>query len=200
MSQTPDSKATTTTPNTTITPNTTTRPTNGERADLLEALDKHRGFLRFAVKELTAEQARTRTTVSELTLGGLVKHVADVEAQWATFMVEGAGTAPDIDWASVDWQNPPAEVAAYQDSHRLLEDETLGGELARYEEVARRTDELVATLDLDAVHELPKAPWFEPGATWSVRRAVLHILAETSQHAGHADIIRESLDGQKTMG
>jgi hypothetical protein len=173
---------------------------SGERADLLDALRKHRGFLRFAVKGLTDEQARTRTTVSELTLGGLVKHVAEVEAQWATFMVEGAGSAPEIDWESIDWANPPAEVAAFADSHRLLDGETLEGALARYEEVARHTDDLVATLELDTVHELPKAPWFQPGATWSVRRAVLHILAESSQHAGHADIIRESLDGQKTMG
>ena len=173
---------------------------SGERADLLEALRKHRGFLRFAVKELTDEQARTRTTVSELTLGGLVKHVAQVEAQWATFMVEGAGSAPEIDWESIDWANPPAEVAAFADSHRLLDGETLEGALARYEEVARHTDDLVATVDLDTVHALPTAAWFEPGATWSVRRAVLHILAESSQHAGHADIIRESLDGQKTMG
>ena len=172
----------------------------GERADLLEALRKHRSFLRFAVKELTDERARTRTTVSELTLGGLVKHVAEVETQWATFMVEGAGSAPEIDWESIDWSNPPAEVAAFADSHRLLDGETLEGVLAHYEQVARHTDDLVATLDLDTAHELPKAPWFEPGATWSVRRAVLHILAESSQHAGHADIIRESLDGQKTMG
>jgi hypothetical protein len=172
----------------------------GERADLLQALHQHRGFLRFAARDITDGQARTRTTVSELTLGGLVKHVADTEAQWATFMTEGAGSAPDIDWESIDWQNPPAEVAAYQDSHRLLETETLEGQLARYDEIARHTDELVRTLDLDTVHELPKAPWFQPGATWSVRRAVLHILAETSQHAGHADIIREALDGQKTMG
>lgn len=172
----------------------------GERADLLEALRKHRGFLRYAVRELTDEQARTRTTVSELTLGGLVKHVAQVEAQWATFMVEGAGSAPEIDWESIDWANPPAEVAAYADSHRLLDGETLEEALAHYEQVARHTDSLIATLDLDTTHELPKAPWFETGATWSVRRAALHILAESSQHAGHADIIRESLDGQKTMG
>jgi hypothetical protein len=44
------------------------------------------------------------------------------------------------------------------------------------------------------------APWFEPGARWSVRRALLHVIAETAQHAGHADIIREALDGAKTMG
>jgi hypothetical protein len=59
----------------------------------------------------------------------------------------------------------------------------------------------VATVaDLDAEYPLPAAPWFAPGAMRSVRRAVVHIVAETAQHAGHADIIRESIDGQKTMG
>ena len=73
--------------------------------------------------------------------------------------------------------------------------------LAGYEEVARRTDELVASLpDLNAAHPLPKAPWYEPGAQWSARRVILHIIAETAQHAGHADIIREALDGAKSMG
>ena len=172
----------------------------GERADLVESLRRHRDFLRFAVRDLTDDQARQRTTVSELTLGGLVKHVADTEAQWATFMAEGAGSAPDIDWELIDWSNPPAEVAAYADSHRLNDDETLEGQLTRYAEIAGRTDALVESLDLDTSYELPKAPWFEPGARWSVRRAVLHLLAETSQHAGHADIIRETIDGQKSMG
>lgn len=83
----------------------------------------------------------------------------------------------------------------------MLPGDTLAGVLDAYTEVARRTDELVRTLpDLSAAHPLPKAPWFEPGAQWSARRVLLHIIAETSQHAGHADIIRESLDGAKTMG
>jgi hypothetical protein len=82
----------------------------------------------------------------------------------------------------------------------LQDGETLAGVLADYEEVARHTDEVVATADLDADHALPEAPWFEPGARWSARRVFLHIIAETSQHAGHADILRESIDGQKTMG
>ena len=44
------------------------------------------------------------------------------------------------------------------------------------------------------------APWFEVGARWSARRALLHIIAETAQHAGHADMLREAIDGSKTMG
>jgi len=61
----------------------------GERADLLEALAAHRHFLRFTVRGLSDEQARLRPTASELTLGGLLKHVAHQEAHWVRFIVEG---------------------------------------------------------------------------------------------------------------
>ncbi len=87
------------------------------------------------------------------------------------------------------------------DMFRMTDGETLPGLLAQYDRIAAETDELVRTLpDLDASHPLPQAPWFEPGASWSARRVLLHIIAETSQHAGHADIIREAIDGAKTMG
>ena len=55
-------------------------------------------------------------------------------------------------------------------------------------------------LDLDSAQPLPEAPWFPPNATRSARRVLVHIVGETAQHAGHADIIRETIDGQKTMG
>ncbi len=173
----------------------------GERADLVTALRRHRGFLRHTVLGITDEQARERTTVSELTLGGLIKHVAATEEQWAGFIVDGPAETPSIDWESIDWSDPPPEVQAFMDSHKMTEAETLAGLLATYDEVAARTDRLVADLsDLDADQPLPEAPWFEADARWTARRTLLHILAETTQHAGHADIIREALDGQKTMG
>ncbi|WP_269855514.1 DinB family protein [Streptomyces sp. RPT161] len=167
----------------------------GERADLLAVLAKHRHFLRFTTRDLTDEQAGQRTTASELCLGGLIKHVTAAERNWANFIVEGASAMPDYTaMTEADW-------ARRADQFRMLPGETLAGVLADYAEVARRTDELVATLpDLDASHPLPKAPWFEPGARWSARRVLMHIIAETAQHAGHADIIRESLDGAKSMG
>ena len=172
-----------------------------ERSDLLESLRQHRRFLRFTVQDITDDQARERTTVSELTLGGLIKHVAATEDEWARFIVDGPREAPDVDWDSVDWTNPPPEVKAFMDSHRMTDSETLSGLLADYEQVAARTDALVESLpDLDATQPLPKAPWFEPGSVRSARRSFLHIIAETAQHSGHADIIREALDGQKTMG
>jgi uncharacterized damage-inducible protein DinB len=163
-----------------------------ERADLLETLAKHRSFLRQTVGGLTDEQAAQRTTVSELCLGGLIKHVTQVEQAWIDFIEHGPVAIGPADHAAAD-----AHAAGF----RMLADETLAQLLDRYGEVTRRTEHLVAVLpSLDASQPLPQAPWFEPGARWSARRVLLHIIAETAQHAGHADIIRESLDGAKTMG
>ncbi|SCG63805.1 Protein of unknown function [Micromonospora echinaurantiaca] len=161
--------------------------TTGERTDLLQTLRRHRGFLRQTVDGLTDEQAAQRTTVSELCLGGLIKHVAGTEHRWMLFAVGGAEAmeSEPVDWAG---------------QFRMTEADTLAALLDDYARVADRTDELVLTLDLDAAHPLPQAPWFEPGVSWSVRRVLLHLIAETAQHAGHADILREAVDGAKTMG
>ncbi|MFI7606221.1 DinB family protein [Micromonospora sp. NPDC049366] len=161
--------------------------TTGERADLVQSLRRHRGFLRQTVDGITDAQAATRTTVSDLCLGGLIKHVALTEASWMRFAVGGAAA---MESEPVDWVG----------QFRMQEGETLAGLLDDYARVAARTDDLVGTLDLDSAHPLPVAPWFEPGVSWSVRRVLLHLIAETSQHAGHADILREAIDGAKTMG
>ena len=161
-----------------------------ERADLIESLRRHRSFLRFTVRDLTDEQVLRRPTVSALNLAGLIKHVAATEAQWVRF-AEGGAEAMNRNWG-------PDVLSRHW---HLGQGETLTGLLADYEAVARNTEEVVATLpDLDAEHALPEAPWFESGARWSVRRVFLHVIAETAQHAGHADILRETIDGQKTMG
>jgi hypothetical protein len=171
--------------------------TSSERADVLETLAKHRGFLLLTVRGLSDEQAALRPTASELCLGGLIKHVAEVESGWIDFIVGGPATMAhgseerDGEWDTDDW------LARFQ----MLPGERLADLVEHYEQVALHTDELVATLsDLDASHPLPEAPWFEKGARWSARRVLLHIIAETAQHAGHADIIRESIDGAKSMG
>jgi uncharacterized damage-inducible protein DinB len=175
-----------------MTETATATTATGERADLIRALGKQRHFLTFTARDLTDAQARQRTTASELTIGGLIKHVAAVEDTWARFVVDGPSAHPEV---------TPEAYAAHAATFRMGEDETLAGLLVAYREVAARTDALVAELpDLDADQPLPAAPWFEPGARWSARQVVLHILAETAQHSGHADIIRESLDGAKTMG
>ncbi|MGA3154925.1 MAG: DinB family protein [Streptosporangiaceae bacterium] len=172
---------------------TAERTLTGEYADLLQTLGKHRDFLRYTVRDLTHEQAARRTTASDLCLAGIIKHVALVERNWLSF-IEGGASAMASGQGDVS-------VGDWLDGFRPMPGETLAGLLRQYDEVARRTDELVASRpDLDAAQPLPEAPWFEPGASWTVRRVLLHILAETAQHAGHADIIRESLDGGKTMG
>jgi uncharacterized damage-inducible protein DinB len=171
---------------------TTATALTGERADLLASLGKHRHFLRYTVRDLTDEQAARRTTASELCLGGLIKHVTATERQWIDFILDGPSPHDPGDEAA---------MAAWLGGFRMLEGETLAGILQDYDEVTSRTDDLVLTLpDLDSTQPLPEAPWFEPGARWSARRVLLHVIAETAQHAGHADIIRESLDGAKSMG
>jgi hypothetical protein len=165
---------------------------DAERLDMLEALNKHRTLFKQTVAGMTDEQARLRPTVSELCLGGLIKHVALVETNWIDFIVKGPAAAMGADEAA---------YAEHANSFQLFDDETLAGAVEHYDQVAARTEAVVASLpSLDVSQPLPEAPWFEPGARWSARRVLTHIIAETAQHAGHADIIREAIDGAKTMG
>jgi uncharacterized damage-inducible protein DinB len=169
----------------------TTQALTGERADLLQSLARSRYFLRNTTRGLTDEQAAQRTTASELCLGGLIKHVTLTERQWIRFIQEGPSAMAFDESSMGDW------MSAFQ----MLPGETLAGLLADYDRCAEQTAEVAAGLpDLDASQPLPEAPWFEPGARWSARRVLLHVIAEIAQHAGHADIIRESLDGAKSMG
>ncbi|MDX8032883.1 DinB family protein [Lentzea sp. BCCO 10_0856] len=169
---------------------TTTETLTGERADLLETLQQHRWFLTFTAQGLTDEQAASTPTVSALSIGGLIKHVTRVEGNWIRFIEEGTSAMePNADTAENHLKN-----------FHMQPGDTLESVLARYQEVAAYTDKLVETVDLDLAHELPEAPWFPKGKTYTARRVLMHIVAETSQHAGHADIIRETIDGQKTMG
>jgi hypothetical protein len=168
------------------------RDDDQERVALIESLGQQRAFLCQTVQGLTDAQAALQPTASELCLGGLIKHVAQVEQGWADFIERGPAAIGSADEAA---------MAAHAAGFRMLPGDTLDDLLDRYGAVACRTDDLLRALpSLDLSHPLPEAPWFEPGARWSARRTALHILAETAQHCGHADIIRESLDGAKTMG
>jgi uncharacterized damage-inducible protein DinB len=157
-----------------------------ERTDLLAALDRHRGFLLFTALRLTDDQARATPTASALHIGGIIKHVTATERGWVAFM-----TGADMAEASGDWWA----------GHHMGAEETLEGLIEDYQRCAAETEAAVRALpDLNAARPLPEEPWFEPGSSWTARRVLLHILAETAQHAGHADIIRETIDGQLTMG
>ena len=176
-----------------MTTTTTTDIQARERDDLLESLGRHRFFLCFTAQGLTDEQAATTSTVSHLNISGLIKHVADNETMWVDFIEQGPAAFAG---ASEEW-NDSDPTARF----RLNPGGTLADALQHLNDVAARTEQVVRTIpDLDADHALPEAPWFEPGARWSARRVLLHLIAETAQHAGHADIIREAIDGQRTMG
>lgn len=156
-----------------------------ETEEILEALRDARRTLLITVLDLTDAQVAERPTVSELTLGGILNHLTRGERVWTRILTDGTGTTPDGMW-DMDQYLAPAGA-------------TVSDLRTAYEEAARATDEAVAHADLDTQVPLPEAPW-EPGVPhhWSVRRILLHLLRETAQHAGHADIIRESLDGAST--
>lgn len=150
-----------------------------EKSELLEKLAVHRATLRATVEGLSDEQASRRTTISTLTLAGVLKHVTYAERMWVDFVVEGTKTD---------------DMERYAASFVMQPGETPAGLLDDYAMVAERTEKVVADLpDLDVAHRLPTAPWYPPDTSWSARQVLLHILAETAHHNGHADIVRESL-------
>ncbi|HEX4127742.1 MAG TPA: DinB family protein [Acidimicrobiales bacterium] len=163
-----------------------------ERRDFVETLDKHRKLLVRTVRGLSEEQIRLHPTASALCLGGVIKHVTLAEQNWSRFITQGA---PAMGGGAA------TRVTRHADTFELAEGDSVETLLQGYDDTARSTDELIMTVpSLDVAHPLPDAPWFEQGASWSARRVLLHVIAETAQHAGHADIIRETIDGKKTMG
>ncbi|MGW1725790.1 DinB family protein [Streptomyces sp. NPDC002306] len=178
---------------------------DAERADLLAELAIARLALTNTARGLSDAQAGERPTAGALCLGGLIKHVAAVEDGWLRFVVEGPSAMPYDLPDGVTWADLAAGTARefpqwaidHRNDFQMLPGETLAGILAHYEEVAARSEKIILSVpDLAATQPLPVAPWHEPGAEHSVRRVLLHVIAETAQHAGHADIIRETLDGQ----
>lgn len=158
----------------------------GEKLELLSMLRDQRNLFLVTVRNLTDEQARQRTTVSELTLGGLAKHLATGEQRSAQGITE-----PD--------ENAEFDMAALADNYTLLPDETLEQYVTLFTESADAYDRVIAEADLDTLIPMPTAPW-APEREWlSIRTLVINKLRETAHHCGHADIIREALDGQTTM-
>ncbi|WP_377270604.1 DinB family protein [Peterkaempfera sp. SMS 1(5)a] len=159
-----------------------------ERDLLLEFLASQRDGVRRAALGLSDQQATARPTAGQLSIGGLVKHLARTERGWFSVILAGR---PDP---------APDRAQHWDEEFTVLPGETLAGHLAAYEEVARETAEVVRALpDLELMVPLPEAPWFPPGAKVSARWILLHMIEETARHAGHADIVRESLDGATAL-
>ncbi|KAA8889707.1 DinB family protein [Nocardia colli] len=154
-----------------------------EREDLISILANQRDLFRITVRGIDDEQARRRTTASELTLGGLLHHLISCERHWTTVLVERDETAA-------------LDPAQFDGEYVMAEGETVAGLLAEWDEVAAATAELIRTVDsLDTSVPTPTAPWSPERIWWTVRYTLLHILREIAHHSGHADIIREELDG-----
>jgi Protein of unknown function (DUF664) len=158
-------------------------PLTDERELLLAFIAQQRDGIRNAAFGLTDEQARLAPSTSSLSVGGLVKHAIDMEQGWIDMVLQ---------------RTREASVSNYEDNFRLGPDETLAEVLARYDDVAHATEaEIRAIDDLSQSVPVPKGvPWFPADVdAWSVRWVLLHLVEEIARHAGHADIVRESIDG-----
>ncbi len=166
-------------------------PVADERSALRGYLAFHQSSF-FAVSYgLSDEQARAAPTVSALSVGGLVKHVTGMQRSWMA-RVAAAPNAPPKD------PRPFSEISKeFGDQHVMRPDETLDGLLRAFEAQNGTSLRLVETADLDAAVPVPHdIPWFpKDQKAWSVRWVILHVINELARHAGHADIIREALDG-----
>jgi len=160
-------------------------PVADEREGLLAYLRQQRLVLRLTAHGLTDEQARLAPTVSPLSVGGLIKHVALTERGW-------------LDTVLQRHRAPAEREAAYHAGFELQDGETLESVLALYDEVAADTEAEIAKIaDLGQPVPVPQdEPWFPKDIdAWSVRWVLLHLIQETARHTGHADIVREAIDG-----
>ncbi|MGW0701961.1 DinB family protein [Streptomyces sp. NPDC002867] len=154
-----------------------------ERGALLSFVEAQRGAIRRSVLGLTEEQAASRPSASELSLSGLLKHVAEMELNWLRM----AQQKPNERQRSEE---------TWGDSFRLVDGETIHATLTFWASVSKETEEFVRSVpSLDDTFPLPPAPWFPKDGRVSMRWLLIHLVEEIARHAGHADIIRESLDG-----
>jgi uncharacterized damage-inducible protein DinB len=165
-------------------------PLRADEATTLRAfLDYHRDTLRWKTAGLTADQLRTPLPPSDLTLGGLVKHLALVESDWLSVALRGEPLLPPfdtVDWsADRDWDfhsaaaDSPEELRSLFDASVAASDRILDAALAA-----------PGGLDALAVREDRRGH-----ERFSLRWILVHLIEEYARHNGHADLIRESLDG-----
>ena len=153
--------------------------TGGEREMLAGFLDFHRATLLWKLEGLDDEQLRRAMVPSGTSLLGLVKHLAYVERAW--FQGVWAGLEVTFPWTEED---PDADW-------RIEPDETTQDVLDLYHGECERSRGIVATASLDEVIEHPR----RRGWTLNRRWILAHMVEETARHVGHADILREQLDG-----
>ncbi len=159
-----------------------------ETATLLGFLDYQRATLAWKSAGLDTVGLRATVAASSMSLGGLLKHLAYVEDYWCSRRLHGRDPAPP--WDTVDWKADPD-----WDWHSAAEDspEQL---LALWQDAAARSRLLVAEALAEGGLDRPaRRPWPDGGAP-SLRWILVHMIEEYARHNGHADLLRESVDGQ----
>jgi uncharacterized damage-inducible protein DinB len=159
-----------------------------EAATLLGYLDYHRATLAWKCSGLDAVGLAATVGPSPMTLGGLLKHMAYVEQQWFTQRLHGLD--PEPPWDTVDWSADPDWEwhSAADDTPEQLR--------ALWEDAVARSRSLVAeALAGGDLGQLARHPWPD-GRSPSLRWILAHMIEEYARHNGHADLLRESLDGQ----
>jgi len=155
-----------------------------ERDQLNRFLDIQRDTILRKCEGLNREQLSQPHPPSSLTLGGLLNHLALVEDSW--FRVRFTGEPEDDRWAGIDWDaDPDYEFRTAAD----LEPDELRG---RYEQACERSREIVA--EAESLEQL-SVQQRGNGHHFDLRWVLLHLIEETARHAGHADLLREAIDG-----
>jgi uncharacterized damage-inducible protein DinB len=158
-----------------------------ETATLLGFLDFHRATLAWKCGGLDADALRVSVGPSTMTLGGMLKHLAFVEDYWFSLRFLGRGLPPP--WDTVDWDGDPDWTwhSAAQESPEAL--------VALWQGAVNRSRAVVAkALDEGGLEQLARCP-FPTGEAPSLRWILCHMIEEYARHNGHADLIRESIDG-----
>ena len=158
-----------------------------ETATLLGFLDYQRATLAWKCGGLDAAGLRATVGASTMTLGGLLKHLALVEDSWFSRWLHGRDRQPP--WDTVDWQADPDWEwhSAAEDSPEHL--------LALWQDAAARSRSLVAeALAEGGLDQLARRTWPD-GQAPSLRWILVHLIEEYARHNGHADLLREPVDG-----
>ena len=153
-------------------------------------LDHYRATIRLQASGLTDAQLDQALAPSDLTLGGMLKHLAFVEDYWFSYHLMAHEPTPP--WDTAPWDDDPDWDwhSASQTPHAEL-DALLAAAIARSDECLDAA--LAADPDLGRLVARPRPP--EKGDTATVRWVLVHMVEEYCRHAGHADLIRQSIDG-----
>lgn len=152
-----------------------------ERVTLNAFLDFYREAVKAKLHGLSEEEANRRMVPSDTTLASLIKHLARVEMSWFQHRLAGI-PLEELPYLQRVLADPESDF-------RVEPDETVEVLLSRYDEQCRRSRQIASTKQLD--DRLPHPVLGEVTMRW----IMVHMIEETARHAGHADILREQIDG-----